>query len=144
MCETASTYQDRTNPHDSRCQTCNGSTDILRKDGLAELESLGSPHEQDSCSAVRDLTAITGGTSISVLAEGRFELRKRFVRRAPSRAFVFGDSGTVTLAVEIDSDGHDLVIKPACPLGNFSSSIRLYCISVLLLTADVEVMGDVL
>lgn len=86
--ETANTHD----AHDARGETSNGRGDVLGHDGQAQLFSLATLHQQDTCTAVCDLRSVaTGCGAITPLRESRANLAKSFGSRVATDTVVLVD-----------------------------------------------------
>lgn len=125
--------------HDTWGETGESGGDVFGENGLLELEGFGTFHEKEGCGAICDLGTVAGGTAVAVLWKGTGEFGDFLVGGAVAD-FVFGNGRF--LAIQSDGDGDELVLEEACFIGSFGTAVGLGCIFVLLLTADVELLGD--
>lgn len=125
--------------HDAWGQTGESGGDVFGENGLLEFEGFGTFHENEGCGAVCDLGTVAGGTAVAVLWKGTGEFGDFLVSGAVAD-FVFGNG--CFLAIQSDGDGDELVLEEACFIGCFGTAVGLGCIFVLLLAADVELLGD--
>lgn len=76
------------------------------------------------------------------------DLLQRLEGGAPPGALVLGERDRLLLArlgvLDLDLDGHDLVVEPAGLLRDFGAAVALRRVAVLLLARDVEVVAHVL
>lgn len=107
----------------------------------------GALHQEDCGGAVGDLAGVAAGRSVAVLGKGRTHFAEGFECGAPSRTLVFRKCDLFLLAAlrvfDHGGDGHNLVVEPAGFLRSFGPLEGFGGVSVLGLSADVEVSTHV-
>lgn len=102
--------------HDPRGEAGDSGADELGEDGLAELDSAGSLHEEDGGGSVGDLRGVATGRPVSEGREGRADLGQAFKCGTPSWALVLGQSNLLNLSrlgvLDLGLDRHNLVVEP--------------------------------
>lgn len=138
----------RSNAHNARRHTRNRGSDELGQNGLAQLNRLAAAHEQHRRSTVRDLARVATGALVPKLRERRSDLGQTVYGRPVPDTIVLGHSHGLLLAslgiLHARRNRDNLVIEPPLLLRGLGAPKRLRSVHILLRTADVEILADVL
>lgn len=134
------------NSHELRGNTDGLAVDKLGKDGLLELLSNGSSHEENGTSTVRDLGSVTsvGGT---VGREGGLQLTELLGGDTGSDSVILGDGDLLLVVIVIEDgglDGENLLVKLASGLGLTGLLVGVGGESILGLSVNVVLGSNVL